>query len=76
MYYTSTTAADIPVFVDLSYLSLSLSLSLSFVSPTLSFPSPVFYDAQKFNRDISAWDVGAVTDMRHSEWTTDIPVFL
>ena len=44
----------------------SVSLILSPLTPLLS-PSSVFYDADQFNGDLSAWDVSKVTDMEYSE---------
>ena len=52
--YTTT---DIPVFVDSSLILTYIPISLSFSIISLLY-------ANQFNADLSAWSVGAVTDMR------------
>ena len=49
---------------------LLLLLLLSRCPPS---PSSVFYSANQFNGDLSAWDVGSVTNMENSECTTVHP---
>ena len=78
----------VSILLSIRVLSSSCLLRLSLFSifdPTLtlvshpppplsmSSPSSVFYGAEQFNGDLSAWDVGSVTDMQRSECTTVHP---